>query len=173
MIQLMLITASTSSNYRRQSPLNKEIHVVKRMNNKGFSLVELIIAMAIMAVLVGVLAPQYMKYLEKTRRVADCSAISTILDACEVIAGDPDVVWSDGEKIIVTIADTGTTYVGGPSSTLNVFVPKSDMVMKSNYWGTIRIEAIKEGGSRVAFNMSDDLIETVRDYSEAVAERFE
>ena len=34
----------------------------KKINNKGFSLVELIIVIAIMAVLVGVLAPQFMKY---------------------------------------------------------------------------------------------------------------
>ena len=32
----------------------------KKMNNKGFSLVELIIVIAIMAVLIAVLAPQYM-----------------------------------------------------------------------------------------------------------------
>ena len=34
----------------------------KEMNNKGFSLVELIIVVAIMAVLIGVLAPTYLKY---------------------------------------------------------------------------------------------------------------
>ena len=33
----------------------------KNLTNKGFSLVELIIVIAIMAVLVGVLAPQYIK----------------------------------------------------------------------------------------------------------------
>lgn len=35
--------------------------------NKGFSLVELIIVIAIMAVLVGFLAPQFLKYVEKSR----------------------------------------------------------------------------------------------------------
>ena len=39
----------------------------KNLTNKGFSLVELIIVIAIMAVLVGVLAPQYIKYVEKSR----------------------------------------------------------------------------------------------------------
>jgi len=44
---------------------------MKKMNNKGFSLVELIIVVAIMAVLVGVLAPQYIKYLDKSKVGAD------------------------------------------------------------------------------------------------------
>ena len=39
-----------------------------RKNNKGFSLIELIVVVAIMAVLVGVLAPAYLRYVEKARR---------------------------------------------------------------------------------------------------------
>lgn len=147
--------------------------MVKRADNKGFSLVELIIVMAIMAILVGVLAPQYMNYLEKTKRVADCSAISSILDACEVIASDPDVVWLDGETITVTIADTNTSYVGGPATVLDGFVPASRVVMKSNDWGTIEFEAIKVGGSDVKFEMSDELVAAFDKYSSAVAGRFE
>ena len=40
-------------------------------NNKGFSLVELIIVIAIMAVLVGVLAPQFIKYVESSKISTD------------------------------------------------------------------------------------------------------
>ena len=40
----------------------------KSLTNKGFSLVELIIVIAIMAVLVGVLAPQFLKYVEQSRK---------------------------------------------------------------------------------------------------------
>ena len=46
-----------------------------RKNNKGFSLVELIVVVAIMAVLVGVLAPAYLSYVVKTRVQKDVSAI--------------------------------------------------------------------------------------------------
>ena len=51
-------------------------------NNKGFSLVELIVVIAIMAVLVGVLAPQLIKYVEKSRQATDiqnCDSIATTL----------------------------------------------------------------------------------------------
>ena len=36
----------------------------RTLNNKGFSLIELIVVIAIMAILVSVLAPQFMKYVE-------------------------------------------------------------------------------------------------------------
>ncbi|NLP34751.1 MAG: prepilin-type N-terminal cleavage/methylation domain-containing protein, partial [Clostridiales bacterium] len=36
----------------------------KVLNNKGFSLVELIVVIAIMAVLAGVAAPQVIKYID-------------------------------------------------------------------------------------------------------------
>ena len=42
-----------------------------RKNNQGFSLVELIIVIAIMAVLVGFLAPQYLRYASHSRVAAD------------------------------------------------------------------------------------------------------
>lgn len=50
----------------------------KNLTNKGFSLVELIIVIAIMAVLVGVLAPQYIKYVEKSRVSADAQQVGGI-----------------------------------------------------------------------------------------------
>lgn len=50
----------------------------ERMNNKGFSLVELIIVIAIMAILAAALAPQLMKYIEKSRVSTDASTCSTI-----------------------------------------------------------------------------------------------
>ena len=42
---------------------------VRRINNEGFSLVELIIVIAIMAILAAALAPQLIKYIDNSRRV--------------------------------------------------------------------------------------------------------
>ena len=72
-------------------------------NNKGFSLVELIIVIAIMAVLVGVLAPTYLQYVEKSKKSNDVSTVDSIVNACEIGAIDPEVMTDPTTKLIITI----------------------------------------------------------------------
>lgn len=61
-------------------------------NNKGFSLVELIIVIAIMAILVGVMAPQLIKYIEKTNVSADVQLCDTVREAIQTAMMDPTVI---------------------------------------------------------------------------------
>ena len=62
----------------------------EKMNDKGFSLVELIIVIAIMAVLVVVLAPQYLKYVERSRNSTDLQNATEVVTACQIYAADPE-----------------------------------------------------------------------------------
>lgn len=52
-----------------------------KRNNKGFSLVELIIVIAIMAILAGVLAPQFVKYIGRSRTSTDIQNAQQIATA--------------------------------------------------------------------------------------------
>lgn len=61
---------------------------MKKMNNKGFSLVELIIVIAIMAILAGALAPALIKYIAKSRRSSDANNCGTIQQAIQTAMSD-------------------------------------------------------------------------------------
>lgn len=70
--------------------------VKNQKRNAGFSLVELIIVVAIMAVLVGVIAPQWLKYVERSRRVTDVNNAKEIRDIYERIAAIDNLGTSSG-----------------------------------------------------------------------------
>ena len=94
-----------------------------KLNNKGFSLVELIIVIAIMAILAAALAPQLIKYIEKSRVSSDqtsCASVKTAFDT----ASAQDEIYTDilancgsGETIIVTESG-GTVSVSSSSQAL-------------------------------------------------------
>ena len=64
---------------------------MKKTNNKGFSLVELIIVIAIMAILAGAIAPALIKYIDKSRRSNDVSSAKTFKTAVETALGTEEV----------------------------------------------------------------------------------
>ena len=80
----------------------------KELSNKGFSLVELIIVFAIMAVLVGLLAPQYFKYVTNSR-------VSTDIANAEELATAFGVGMANGK---VTPGD----YTGAENSTIGLSI---------------------------------------------------
>lgn len=93
---------------------------MKKKNNKGFSLVELIVVIAIMAVLMVVLAPAMLRYVEKTRVQKDESAVSEAANAAELALADESVYSeANGAAIItVTVNDDAAITAKAESKTL-------------------------------------------------------
>ena len=73
----------------------------RKKDNKGFTLVELVIVVAILAILVGLLAPQYTKYVERSRKAADVSNMDEMIKAIQVYAAD-----GDANLAAITTAET-------------------------------------------------------------------
>lgn len=109
----------------------------KQKNNKGFSLVELIVVIAIMAVLVGVLAPQLIKYVEKSREATD-------IQNCDSIATALKTYYSDKEdatgNVVVTVTKdaTPTMKVNGTNDTAMTALDNAGLKatkLKGSGWG--------------------------------------
>ena len=68
-------------------------------NNKGFTLVELIIVVAIIAVLSAVIAPQYIKFVEKSKVSADMNTAAAIESAISVLCAEGTITSNDADYV--------------------------------------------------------------------------
>ncbi len=95
--------------------------LLKGNDNRGFSLVELIIVVSIMAVLLVVLAPAMLRYVEKTRVQKDESAVAEVLKAAELaLADDQLYTAAGGEDITVKVTDdAGISVTCGAGAAVN------------------------------------------------------
>jgi type IV pilus assembly protein PilA len=84
----------------------------KKSNNKGFSLVELIIVIAIMAILSGALAPQLIKYLDKSRKATDVQTAQTIATAVNAALANETAynAITDGDSYDVATLSGGNAF---------------------------------------------------------------
>ncbi len=108
----------------------------KSLTNKGFSLVELIIVIAIMAVLVGVLAPQYIKYVEKSRVSADAQQVEKFTGAMTVLASDVDVTLDSTKTYTVTSDTTGKITISNDLKTIFDSLGSVDTAKNYSYKST-------------------------------------
>lgn len=80
------------------------------MKNKGFSLVELIIVIAIMAILVGLMAPFLYRYVEKTNVSSDIQLCDTVKEAVNIARSDPDVRNDADSAVQIAYLEEGNIY---------------------------------------------------------------
>lgn len=101
-----------------------------KKNNKGFSLVELIIVIAIMAILAGALAPALIKYINKSRKSADISNADTIRTACQTAMSDEDAMVAIGTGVTgASVSDLKSNY-GAFSTEISSILGNSTITSK-------------------------------------------
>lgn len=106
-------------------------------NNKGFSLVELIIVIAIMAILIGVMAPQLIKYIEKTNVSSDTQLADTVKSAITTAMLDPAVITAPGYTqpssgdLATCIASSNTEFQTAVEETLGCTATECVAKLKS------------------------------------------
>ena len=134
--------------------------VAKKKNNKGFTLIELIVVIAIIAVLATILAPQYLRYVEKSRIASDeqyaeelkNTVKTTLADeaAAQDVKDGDTVTWSStgigGNKVTIAkgtkVSATGTGFTKELETNLageTIGAPKSKKYHSSTYTITITV----------------------------------
>lgn len=112
---------------------------MKKMNNKGFSLVELIVVVAIMAVLIGVLAPQYLRYVEKSRLQKDNAAVGELANAIKIACAEEEIYNEvAGATATFTVSTTELVFSSTGSTGLEKELSKviGKIKLSSNTYGT-------------------------------------
>ncbi|MCM1282456.1 MAG: type II secretion system GspH family protein [Muribaculaceae bacterium] len=113
--------------------MKKEVTETKKRNNKGFSLVELIVVIAIMAVLMVVLAPAMLRYVEKSRVQKDESAAAEVAHAVELALAQEDIYVEAG-----TVSGTsGSFTITLTGSTGAMTFPASATKLKADVEATV------------------------------------
>lgn len=109
----------------------------KTTTNKGFSLVELIVVIAIMAVLVAVLAPAMLRYVENSRKSTDAQTVAGVVNTVEAaiideaLEADTYVIHIDENGCNVTNdADNGEIAAALTAAYNNL----GDVELKSSTW---------------------------------------
>ena len=125
----------------------------KSLTNKGFSLVELIIVIAIMAVLIGVLAPQYIGYVEKSKQSTDVQNAQSLATEIGVAIADVEA----GTKTATYVSDGTYNLV---TDSLVSAVPAVKKVSGAKFYYSIdnnNIVHIAYGTASVAATYATDL----------------
>ena len=116
-----------------------------KKNNKGFSLVELIVVVLIMAIIAVALAPQVMKWVENSRISTDCSNYEEMILNLQtaIIEKNAYKEAMNSAKVTVKIDGSGTTMSAASGTTCTAIDAEMDKVAPG--WEKIQKKATDKG----------------------------
>lgn len=121
-------------------------------NNKGFTLVELIVVIAVISIITVVVAPKFLEYVEKSRIGTDKNAVGEVCHAAEVVyVKEKQSINEWPFTFKIKIHEDGTSEYGGAISDfingVKEIVPPEAYIYKSKaYRGHTVVIAIGEDG---------------------------
>lgn len=119
-----------------------------KTSNKGFSLVELIIVIAIMAILAAAIAPALIRYIDKSRKADDVTAAGTINSAVSSALANEDAydeIQSVAENTAFLQAKSADTKTPGKFEAVSGSYPTFIYEVNSNVGGTPTVKYKKNG----------------------------
>ena len=141
----------------------KELRNKVRKNNKGFSLVELIVVIVILAILIGVTIGGIYQYVNKSRVNTDINNAASIQSVLSTVATDAEVnkafknaadnasvtiTWDAAKETIA--ADSGSDTTAGPEVVKKVQALLTDGLPAPKAGGSFQIVISKKDGNITA-----------------------
>ena len=124
----------------------------KRLGNKGFSLVELIVVIAIMAVLVGVLAPTLIKNVEKSKETKDQQNLDSVKEAITTVLSDQNYYDTLYNNSITVNGKTGSLSISSDLSGSNTALSEIKDSLGS---AEVKMSSKKYNNSNVTFTITN------------------
>lgn len=141
--------------------------MTQKKDNKGFSLVELIVVVAIMAVLMGILVPTLVKNVEKSKKQKDESAIEEVRSTMVKSLADEKfssieatIVYSGSKKITINTPSTKTANSTG-TTTADIEAFLKDVA--SNVEDYSFTSKTYKANDKVTFVIKDESVKVYRD----------
>ena len=128
----------------------------KKKNNKGFTLVELVIVIAILAILVGLLAPQYTKYVERSKKSADVNNMDELIKAVEVYVIDSatkDALTAQ-DTVTLSLDKDGVKVDNTKSAATTVFAKAFTEYVKN--WESVVLKGKHWENNKISVNVAFD-----------------
>lgn len=136
-----------------------------KKNNKGFTLVELIIVIAIIAIIVAVLAPNYVKYVEKSRWSADQNTSSELLSEVKtaIVTAQEDSTNGVG-SFIIKMDKNGTAFEGTEETNIKTALDNADKDWQKGVVKHTKAQTIKDASQASGGKAGEKKVEAGDNY---------